>query len=541
MLTKLRTSIATRLAVILVMAGVASALSTGYLFYSYTSTKELEQSHKSLGQLVHAVSQTAAIAAYLDDKTLAKEVVEGVAGSDLVKAVELKSTQESLSLRGTIPADHVDVISFDLESPFATGEVVGKLIVAPNIALIQSDAKKAAINHVMLIAVQTFVLTSLILFLLNTQLITEIKRLAKRLHGIRIGSDQRLVPTRSHKYDEIGLLTRDINELLSSVEENINRERTLRLEVEELENRFKDIFEQSSHGIAIVDINGRMKLHNPSFKTIIGDDCFKKISSQESIAFFALFDEEQSRLELAAAEVLSTGESRAVDIKVVDGSHIRWLYCLISLMSDDDKESSFEIVLQDISERRNREEQLKGQAEVDALTNLYNRGAGENKIEQLIAMIDTKRNLYGLFMIDLDGFKPVNDQYGHEAGDKVLIAVANRLLSSIRADDIAIRWGGDEFVVFARLTTELREASNIAEKLLSILSEPVECQPEMMVTVSASIGIALYPFNADNVETLLKYADLAMYEVKSQHKNGYNYFKQPSFKSIEPQDVITGF
>ncbi|SFK70277.1 sensor domain-containing diguanylate cyclase [Methylophaga sulfidovorans] len=540
MLTKLRTSIATRLAFILVLAGVVSALSTGYLFYSYTYTKELAQSQKNIRQLAHAVSQTAAIAAYLDDLTLAKEVVEGVAGSDLVKAVELKSTQESLALRGTMPT-MAETMNFDLESPFSSGEVVGKLRLAPNIALIKADARKAAINHVVLISIQTAVLTALIIFLLNTQLITEIKRLARRLHNIRVGSDQRLVPTQSHKYDEIGSLTHDINELLSSVEENINSERTLRLEVEELENRFRDIFEQSSHGIAIVDTDGKMKLHNPSFKNIIGEKCFQKVSRQDSISFFVLFDEERARLESAAAEVLIKGESQAVDIKVDDEPGTRWLYCLISLMTDDEKESSFEIVLQDISERRNREEKLKGQAEIDALTNLYNRGTGESRIEQLISSADTKRNLYGLFMIDLDGFKPVNDQYGHEAGDKVLIAVANRLLSSIRAGDIAIRWGGDEFVIFARLTSDLYEASNIAEKLLAVLREPIECQPEMLVTISASIGISLYPFNTDNVETLLKYADLAMYEVKSQYKNGYNYFKPPVFKVVDTQNVITGF
>ena len=541
MLTKLRTSIATRLALILLLAGLVSALCTGYVFYSYTYSKEFAQSQKQLRQLVHAVSQTAAIAAYLDDLTLAKEVVDGIAASDLVKAVVLKSTQETLSTRGIMPDEPVETLRFNLDSPFVKGETVGKLLVAPNIASIQFDAKKTAMNHVTLIAVQTFILITLIIFLLNRQLITEIKRLAKRLHSIRIGSDQRLVPTPSHKYDEIGLLTHDINHLLSSVEDNINLERSLRQEVEELENRFRDIFEQSSHGIAIVDIDGKMKLHNPSFRNIIGKPSFEKISQQDPVSFFTVFDEEKSRLESAAAEVLLTGESRAVDIKIEDSGETRWLYCLISLMTDDDKASSFEIVLQDISERRNREEKLKGQAEVDALTNLYNRGAGENKIEQLITLAETKRFAYGLFMIDLDGFKPVNDQFGHEAGDKVLIEVANRLLSSVRADDVAIRWGGDEFVIFARLTTDLLEASRIAEKLLSILREPIECELYNTVNISASIGIALYPFNADNLESLLKYADLAMYEVKSQHKNGYNYFKQPSLKTADTDNVITGF
>jgi len=96
---------------------------------------------KSLGP------HTAAIAAYLDDLTLAKEVVEGIAGSDLVKAVELKSTQESLALRGTVP-DGAQTMKFDLESPFSSGEMVGKLNLVPNVALIKSDARKAAINHV---------------------------------------------------------------------------------------------------------------------------------------------------------------------------------------------------------------------------------------------------------------------------------------------------------------------------------------------------------------------------------------------------------
>lgn len=167
MLTKLRTSIATRLALILLLAGLVSALCTGYVFYSYTYSKEFAQSQKQLRQLVHAVSQTAAIAAYLDDLTLAKEVVDGIAASDLVKAVVLKSTQETLSTRGIMPDESVETLRFNLDSPFVTGEMVGKLLVAPNIDLIQFDAKKKAMNHVTLIAVQTFILITLIIFYLT--------------------------------------------------------------------------------------------------------------------------------------------------------------------------------------------------------------------------------------------------------------------------------------------------------------------------------------------------------------------------------------
>lgn len=528
MLNKYRTSIANRLLLVLFLVSILTASLIGFLYYQYTIQKEYNDSEKSLHQLIFALSKSAAIAAYLEDITLAEEVVGGIAANDLVMAVQLRSGNMSLAKRGDINSLDKGTIDYKLESPFLSDIYVGDLIVVPDVTVIRADAKKAAINHVLLISVQTVVLMLFIAIMLNKQLLAEIKRMANGLHKIRIGSFERLNIAPSHQYDELGSLTNDINTLLISAQENFERERQLRLEVQELEKRFRGIFEQSSHGIAITNQLGSLQLHNPSFANIIGKHKLSQLMKDKSLSLFSVFGSEKQKIESAAALAIQTSQPQAVELRSENEGESRWLYCLISKMQGSASgQSSLEISLQDISERRAREELLKDQAELDALTKLFNRRAGESKIQQIINSVDKRRNTYAMFMIDLDGFKPVNDQYGHEAGDAVLIILADRLTECVRTEDIVMRWGGDEFVIFAKLNTNVSEASHIAQKLLDVINSPMECDLGKTFQVSASIGISLYPFNSDNMDTLVKYADAAMYQTKVESKNGYNYYSEP--------------
>ena len=130
----------------------------------------------------------------------------------------------------------------------------------------------------------------------------------------------------------------------------------------------------------------------------------------------------------------------------------------------------------------------------------------------------------GLLLVDIDGFKAVNDSQGHLAGDKVLCTLANRLIDSVRATDTVARMGGDEFIV---LLPDLRiafEAEMIAAKIVAAISLPIEiAQAQTAVTVS--IGVSVYPDGGTDMESMLQAADLALYLAKERGKNGFQVFK----------------
>jgi diguanylate cyclase (GGDEF)-like protein/PAS domain S-box-containing protein len=172
--------------------------------------------------------------------------------------------------------------------------------------------------------------------------------------------------------------------------------------------------------------------------------------------------------------------------------------------------------IRDISERRRGEEQLTYMAYHDALTELPNRILAEEQIELALARARRGDGAVALMFVDLDGFKEVNDQLGHAAGDQLLAGVAARLRSVLRDSDILARHGGDEFLVLlADLPSDATMAvEHVGSKLLGSLREPFDLVGRKLRT-GASIGVSLYPADADDTETLLRHADAAMYLAKA--------------------------
>ena len=178
----------------------------------------------------------------------------------------------------------------------------------------------------------------------------------------------------------------------------------------------------------------------------------------------------------------------------------------------------------EITRRKNNEEQILHMASHDALTDLPSLKLAQDRLNMAISLARRNKYFAAVLFIDLDGFKSINDTYGHDAGDAVLIEVAKRLKSCIRDTDTAARIGGDEFLI---LLTELKaseDASEIAKKVIESISLAVSFKNRNLV-VGASIGISLFPDHGDNVETLIKEADNAMYRIKKSGKNNYTFAK----------------
>lgn len=174
-----------------------------------------------------------------------------------------------------------------------------------------------------------------------------------------------------------------------------------------------------------------------------------------------------------------------------------------------------------ILERHQQQEKIKQLAMYDSLTGLANRSLLNEHLQHNIYRAQRDSQPFALLFIDLDGFKAVNDTHGHDAGDALLVTLAERLKKRFRSSDCCARIGGDEFVILLEEVGDNEVVLNIARALLTIISEPM-AWGEYQLVVGASIGIALYPEDGDNAATLLTRADNAMYHAKANSKANKN-------------------
>lgn len=172
-------------------------------------------------------------------------------------------------------------------------------------------------------------------------------------------------------------------------------------------------------------------------------------------------------------------------------------------------------------QRANRE--IKHMANHDNLTGLPNRRLVMELLSDSLEMARRRGNLVGVVFLDLDNFKPINDTYGHTVGDGVLAQVAKRVSDALRQSDIIARVGGDEFIAVVRDVESRDAVETVVKKILAVLSAPIELD-DVKYPVHASLGVAVFPHDADQVETLITRADDAMYRVKQREKNGYSFY-----------------
>jgi diguanylate cyclase (GGDEF)-like protein len=190
-------------------------------------------------------------------------------------------------------------------------------------------------------------------------------------------------------------------------------------------------------------------------------------------------------------------------------------------------------------EKTRADERIEYLASHDSLTNLPNRETFNELLRHAIETAHRHRRRFALLFIDLDRFKVINDSLGHDAGDILLVEIANRLRNAVRSSDVVARLGGDEFVVILEETAEIHEVERIARELLTVLGQPVPLSGHECHT-TASIGIAIYPSDASDVQTLTKNADMAMYLAKEDGKNGFRFFtKEIKVQSIERLELET--
>jgi len=206
-----------------------------------------------------------------------------------------------------------------------------------------------------------------------------------------------------------------------------------------------------------------------------------------------------------------------------DGREIPVLLSTSRLQDGESATQGLVYVAKDITERKIAERKLEQMALYDFLTGLPNRLTFHDRLQHTLKQANRENHQAGLMFVDLDRFKAINDTLGHASGDALLKAVAKSLSGCVRGGDTVARIGGDEFAVILDHLNQPRDAVNTARRILAAFTEPVTHEGKE-IFASASIGIAIYPLDAQSAEDLLKNADIAMYQAKQDGGNGYCLF-----------------
>jgi diguanylate cyclase (GGDEF)-like protein/PAS domain S-box-containing protein len=237
------------------------------------------------------------------------------------------------------------------------------------------------------------------------------------------------------------------------------------------------------------------------------------------------------------AEVMARRRQKRIEETSLDGDRVHWVETFKTPILDENGNVLGTVGFAcDITERKQAEEQIYNLAFYDTLTQLPNRRLLDDRMGQAIASSKRSSRYGALMFLDLDNFKPLNDMYGHHAGDLLLIEVAHRITSCVREVDTVARFGGDEFVVMlseldADKAESTAQAGNVAEKIRAILAEPYVLklqQSDNAETVikhhcAASIGVAIFN-SGSNPEDILKWADMAMYQSKERGRNRVYFY-----------------
>lgn len=222
--------------------------------------------------------------------------------------------------------------------------------------------------------------------------------------------------------------------------------------------------------------------------------------------------------------VLESGQLATDFVLQVQGSPPIWLKMAAYPIFDSQKELIGVLSLtHEISSLVEKGKQLELDAHYDNLTGLPNRLLLSDRLNLAIAHSQRTENLLGVCLLDLDGFKQVNDELGHHAGDQLLVEAARRINENLRTDDTAVRLGGDEFVLLIGGIAHEADCLDVVQRVLSGISRPYQIQGKT-AKVTASIGVTMYPLDSVVPDQLIRHADQAMYKAKAEGKNRFHLF-----------------
>ncbi|HXS21587.1 MAG TPA: diguanylate cyclase [Steroidobacteraceae bacterium] len=497
----------------LAIFGFSLVLGLGFALAAANLVHEHEYSRleSELEQLVSTVESTTQIACYLNDQTLAREVVTGLMKTDAVGGVRIMSGNnvlyESMRPGTTRRGKRVAQIDRPINSPFDASRQVGSMTVYLSPAQLHAHAWTYTRFILLILAGEVAAVSggvALTVFLVVTR---PIKGISDELHRLRQRAGPLLQVPAGNEGDEIGRLVADVNSLIASLNQLVEAERSLRIQHEVFERQMRLVLEKTALGICIMDEHGALQSCNPAFLRLLaipklGTDAARTL--QQILAPYA------AEIGEMISRCHAVGKPCEADFEVWREEHaaVNWIELSLNPLGPQ----LLLGVIDDVTERKRSVAAAQQLAMSDPLTGLLNRRGLEAAIAHAFAAAANPGGL-AMLAIDLDHFKEVNDTLGHEAGDRVLHHVGRVIAAAVRRTDLVGRLGGDEFLAVLVGVGPAQQALQIAEDIIARLDAPLELQGTA-VRVGASIGIAVSAGNEDNPAALLRRADAAMYASK---------------------------
>lgn len=302
----------------------------------------------------------------------------------------------------------------------------------------------------------------------------------------------------------------------------ISRNITERKSAEEGLLLAKSVFESTNEAIMVTDINARILMVNPAFVAITGWGAGDAVGRRPNLLRSGRHSAEFYAEMWGALKQRGHWEGEICNRRKSGELYVEWM-TINAIREADGEVSRYVALFSDITARKNHETEIWHQANFDALTGLANRNLFHDRLDRAMVSGQRKHQQVGLMFIDLDRFKSINDNLGHEVGDMLLIEAASRLLGCVRDEDTVARMGGDEFTVVLQGLPDQEALQDVAAKILTALAQPFMLQGGPQY-ISGSIGVTIFPSDAENTSDLLRNADIAMYQAKAAGRNCYQFY-----------------
>ncbi len=388
--------------------------------------------------------------------------------------------------------------------------------------------------------VKTFLVSGFMLWLFHwlvTRHLRHIARFAATL-GIKNLEERLQLPRPdSSKQDEFDLVLEGFGRMqsnLSTALHSLELDIAKRKLVEEKLKLSASVYKYSHQGIMITDADGVILDVNPAFTRITGYESEEIIGKNPRVL---KSDRQDSLWYDRMWRTLKTRGHWRGEIwnRRKNGEFFPELEDISAVHDDSGRIINYVAIFLDITEQKKYEAELDRIAHYDQLTGLPNRRLLIDRLDQALPRSRREGMLLAVAYLDLDGFKPINDRYGHAVGDRLLVEISHRLRETLRGGDTIARLGGDEFVLLLGELNNVDACMVSLDRALDVVKSPVIID-DVSLTISASIGVTVFPFDDDNGDTLLRHADQAMYLAKQAGKNCYHLFDSKQDK--EAQDHL---
>ncbi|GJL73427.1 MAG: hypothetical protein NMNS01_26260 [Nitrosomonas sp.] len=322
--------------------------------------------------------------------------------------------------------------------------------------------------------------------------------------------------------DQLEMRVMERTTALSESNADLQKEIAERKRTEESLRQAAAVFENTAEGAMVTDNKYRILAVNKAFTEITGYEQNAVVGKTPQVLRSGKHDE--PFYAAISASIMKTGRWRGEIWKRRKNGEIFPVWLNISIVVDNcGQVTHYVSVFSDITPIKKSQAQLERLAHHDALTGLPNRLLFHARLEHALERARRGAGLVAILCFDLDHFKDVNDSLGHPAGDRLLQVVTERLLDTVRKEDTVARFGGDEFTVLLEELQDPKGAGIVAEKALNVLAEPFDLDGHEAY-VSGSVGISLFPDDGQDVTTLLKNADSALYRAKEHGGSSYHFY-----------------